>query len=246
MSARLKIASMYPELLNLYGDCGNVAVLKKRCEWRGIEAEVADVRHDAGAAAFGDVDIVLIGGAGDREQGIACELLRRGSRELRAFAEDGGVVLAVCAGMQMLGRSYATSEGEVEGLGLLDLWTEHAEERVVGNVLLETKVCEEPVVGYANHAGRTYLGAGAEPFGRVLHGLGNDGTKGAEGCLWRNVLGTYLHGPLLPKNPGVADWLLARALERRYGSSEALTPLDDSVELAANRVMAQRMRDGEE
>ena len=134
---------------------------------------------------------------------------------------------------------------EVEGLSLVDLYTDRGSPRLIGNIAIESRICEQPIVGYENHGGRTHLGEGVEPLGRVVHGHGNDGETGYEGCLYKNVVGTYIHGPLLPKNPGVADYLIGRALERKYGDG-TLEPLDDAFELAANDAMYQRLVSGEE
>lgn len=245
MSGRVKIVRLYPELLNLYGDGGNVTALLRRCEWRGIEAEVVAVRFGE-RVDLRDADLLYLGGGTDREQAMAREGLWGAAAELRAYVEDGGATLAVCGGYELMGTSCVLGDETVEGFGVIDARAERGEERLVGNVLLETELCGEPVVGYENHVGRMYLGESARPFGRVVRGSGNDASSGHEGCVHRNLVGTYVHGPLLPKNPGVADWLLARALERRGGAPVELAPLDDGVELAANRVMAQRIRAGEE
>ncbi|MEY8436204.1 glutamine amidotransferase [Atopobiaceae bacterium 24-176] len=244
MARSLNIVHLYPELLNLYGDGGNIITLAKRLEWRGMEARIAEVAI-SGTPTFADADIVFIGGGSDREQAIVCERLLARKAELASFVADGGVLLAVCGGYQLLGHSYAMGDDVLEGLGLVDMETRRGAPRLIGNVVVDSPVSPEPVVGYENHGGRTTLGGGVEPLGRVLFGHGNDGETGEEGCLFKNVLGTYIHGPLLPKNPGVADWLLSRALERRFGDG-SLTPLDDAVELAANKVMADRLLSGEE
>ena len=244
MTARsLSICHLFPEALNLYGDGGNILTLAKRLEWRGIEARIEEVPLTE-TPSFAATDIVFIGGGSDREQRIVCERLLERKAELEAYVRDGGVLLAVCGGYQLLGHSYAMGEETLEGLGLVDLSTSRGTPRLIGNILIESELVGR-VVGYENHGGRTHLGSGVEPLGRVLFGHGNDGESGAEGCVSGNVLGTYIHGPLLPKNPAVADWVLARALERRYGSAE-LEPLDDAEELAANAVMAERLLKGEE
>lgn len=240
---RLRVAHLYPELLNLYGDSGNILVLRKRMAWRGIACEVQEV-HVGETPSFAGVDIAFIGGGSDREQRIVCDYLLQEREELAAFVEDDGVLAAVCGGYQLLGHSYLMGDEEVRGLSLVDLYTDRGSPRLIGNIAVESRIWERPIVGYENHGGRTHLGPDVEPLGRVLHGYGNDGKSGFEGCLYRNVLGTYVHGPLLPKNPGVADWLIARALERRYGTAE-LEPLDDTVELAANQVMLDRLAAGE-
>lgn len=236
---QLCVAHLYPELLNLYGDSGNILVLRKRMEWRGMGFDLREA-HVGERPLLSGVDLVLIGGGSDREQRIVCDFLLDERDELAAFVEDGGVLLAVCGGYQLLGHSYMMGDEEVPGLSLVDLSTDRGDPRLVGNIAIESRVCSQPIVGFENHGGRTRLGDGVEPLGKVLHGFGNDGVSGYEGCLYKNVLGTYMHGPLLPKNPGVADWLIARALERRYGSCE-LAPLDDTEEVAANQTMLDRM-----
>lgn len=238
----LRVLHLYPELLNLYGDSGNILVLRRRLEWRGYTCEVTEV-HMGEHVKAADADLVFIGGGSDREQRIVCDELLTQRQELTSFVEDGGVLLAVCGGYQLLGHSYLMGEEEVRGLSLVDIFTDRGSPRLIGNVVVESRISPQPIVGYENHGGRTHLGAGVESLGRVLHGYGNDGQSGEEGCLYRNVVGTYVHGPLLPKNPGVADWLITRALERRYGSCE-LEPLDDAVELAANETMRVRLMSG--
>lgn len=245
MSERtLRIAHLYPELLNLYGDGGNILVLRKRLEWRGIGCEVREVHIDD-RPSFSDMDIVFIGGGSDREQRIVCEHLLAERSELAAYVEDGGVLAAVCGGYQLLGHSYLMGDEKVEGLSLVDLYTDRGSPRLIGNIAIESRISAQPIVGYENHGGRTHLGEGVEPLGRVVHGHGNDGESGYEGCLYKNIVGTYIHGPLLPKNPGVADYLIGRALERRCGDA-TLEPLDDAFELAANDTMYQRLISGEE
>ncbi len=243
MTKSLRIVHLFPELLNLYGDSGNILVLRRRLEWRGLAADVAEV-HVGERPSFADADIVFIGGGSDREQRIVCESLLAEQAELSSFVEDGGVLAAVCGGYQLLGHSYLMGDEKIAGLSLVDLYTDRGEPRLIGNVVVESRICDHPIVGYENHGGRTHLGEGVEPLGRVVYGHGNDGVTGQEGCLYKNVVGTYVHGPLLPKNPGVADYLLSRALERRYGNGE-LEPLDDAAELEANKSMYDRLMAGE-
>ncbi len=233
----LRIAHLYPELLNLYGDSGNMLVLRKRLEWRQMACHVDEV-HVGQLPSLAHADIVFVGGGSDREQRIVCDSLQSARTELAAFVEDGGVLVAVCGGYQLLGHSYTMGDEEVKGLSLVDLYTTRGSPRLVGNVVVKSRISSQPIVGYENHGGRTHLGAGVEPLGKVLGGYGNNGESGEEGCLYKNVLGTYVHGPLLPKNPGVADWILSRALERKYGDAE-LEPLDDTEELAANQYCAE-------
>ncbi|OFK24787.1 type 1 glutamine amidotransferase [Olsenella sp. HMSC062G07] len=238
----LRIAHLFPELLNLYGDSGNMLVLKRRLAWRGLGCDVVEVSLGE-SLSFSDVDIVFMGGGTDREQRIVCERLLSWRGEIASYVADGGVLVAVCGGYQLLGHYYQLGGEKVRGLGLVDLYTDRAEPRLIGNVAVRSRVSPQPIVGYENHGGRTHLGPGVEPLGTVAYGFGNDGSSGQEGCLSNNVLGTYVHGPLLPKNPGVADYLLSRALERKYGQG-SLEPLDDGEELAANKVMYDRMMAG--
>ncbi|HIU24067.1 type 1 glutamine amidotransferase [Olsenella sp. Marseille-QA0557] len=240
---KLVIAHLFPELLNLYGDSGNILCLRKRMEWRGITCEIREV-HPGDTPSFSGVDLAFIGGGSDREQKIVCDKLLAVGSEVRSFVEDYGVLLAVCGGYQLLGESYLMGNEKVQGLSLVDLYTDHGDPRLIGNVIVQSSVSEQPIVGYENHAGRTHLGPSATALGKVLYGHGNDGVSGEEGVLYKNVLGTYVHGPLLPKNPGVADWAIARALERKYGKGQ-LEALDDTVELAANQIMYDRLMHGE-
>ena len=226
----LRICHLYPDLLNLYGDRGNIMVLLHRARWRNLEVTVTEVGLgeplDPGAA-----DLFFIGGGEDRQQRIAADDLRQlKQRPLEEAAADGAVVLAVCGGYQLIGRSYRPAQGEeLLGIGLLDLWTEHpgpGVPRLIGNLVIDVEGLDEPLVGFENHGGRTHLGSGARPLGRVRSGFGNNGTDGWEGAVSRRVYGTYLHGPLLPKNPAFADRLIREALERRHPGI-ALAPLPD-------------------
>ena len=236
----LNIVHLFPELLNLYGDGGNVIALRRRCEWRDIPVQVTEVGM-GDAMDFSHADIVFIGGGADREQMIAKDAIAARKAELRSYVADNGVLLAVCGGYQFLGHRYTMGDESVEGLGIVDMETVRGEGRLIGNAVIESDIASMPVVGFENHGGRTALGAGVKPLGRVLGAThGNNGEDGFEGVHQDNLIGTYLHGPLLPKNPQVADYLLARALERRGGSCE-LAPLDDAVEAEANRVMARRL-----
>ena len=246
---KLVIAHLYPELLNLYGDGGNVTVLAERARRRGIDVEIARVEHGQ-TADFSKVDIAFLGGGPDREQHLASRDLIEQAHALRDYVEDDGVLLAICGGYQILGREWLLGNEAVAGLDVAGLTTERAEggshNRLVGNIVLDSPLANMPVVGYENHAGRTYLDEGVEPFGRIhgRRGNGNNGTDGADGMRYRNAIGTYLHGPLLAKNPEVADWLIERALARRAAKqgrpAPALPPLDDTAERAANEFMRCR------
>ena len=247
---RLVIVHLYPELLNLYGDSGNVTVLAERARKRGIDVSV--VRMELGQKAdFDAADIVFLGGGPDRQQRLAAQDLLLQAGELRAYAKDDGVMLAICGGFQLLGRTWVLGDEDVPGLGILDVETRRVEggshNRLVGNIVLESPLASLPVVGYENHAGRTFLDAGSKPFGGVMgrHGYGNNDIHGVDGAIKRNVVGTYLHGPLLAKNPEIADYLIERALERRAKkegrNAPELPSLDDRVEHAANAFMCDKL-----
>ncbi|WP_028264016.1 type 1 glutamine amidotransferase [Atopobium fossor] len=242
-SKTIVVAHLFPELLNLYGDSGNMLCFKKRMEWRGIQVEIREV-HPGDTPSFNDVDIAFIGGGSDREQKIVCDKLLSVGNEITSFVEDGGVLMAVCGGYQLLGHSYLMGNEEIRGLSLVDLYTDHGDPRLIGNIVVDSPLCDHKVVGYENHAGRTHLGEGVTPFGKVVYGHGNDGNTGYEGVLYKNVIGTYIHGPLLPKNPGIADYAISHALERATGKSY-LEPLDDTAELLANNTMVKRLLAGE-
>lgn len=231
----LRIVHLYPDALNLYGDGGNIASLSKRCAWRGIPARVDQVLM-GDELDLSDADVVLLGGGADRDQLAVCRELQGQREKLAAYVADGGVLLAICGGYQLLGHYYMMGDERVEGLHILDLETTAGDTRLIGNVAVDSAVCDRPIVGFENHAGRTVLGSGEKPLGRALvPGTGNNGEDSGEGVLHDGVIGTYLHGPILPKNPGVTDWLIARALARR-GVPGALAPLDDALEMAAHDV----------
>ena len=242
----LVIAHMFPDLLNLYGDGGNVRALEQRCRWRGIPVEVRRVEHGQ-TIDLSEVDLVFLGGGPDREQKLASSQLMRMRDDIVRFVEEDGALLAICGGYQILGKTWLLGEEEVEGLGVLDIETHRpgtSADRLIGNVVLDSTVASRPVVGYENHAGRTYLSAGMKALGSVRAGKGNNGEDGVDGALHRNVMATYLHGPLLPKNPEVADYLIRAALKRRSArtgvSAWELAPLDDAVEIAANEYVVAR------
>lgn len=198
---KITIGHLYPDLLNLYGDRGNIQCMRKRCQWRGIDAETIEYQLED-RIDFSALDIVLLGGGSDREQMLVCDRLRSIQKDFRDYVEDNGVVIAVCGGYQLLGHYYNTDDGRIEGLSLVDLYTEQGSPRLIDNIVLENDKFSLPIVGFENHGGRTYIGDN-EPFGKVLYGSGNNGEDKAEGVLYKNVVGTYLHGPLLPKNPHI-------------------------------------------
>ena len=234
---KLRIAHMYPDLLNLYGDRGNIQCMVMRSLWRGIEVEVKEYRLED-TVDFNTADIVLLGGGSDREQQIVCTRLQQIRENFCNYVEDGGTVLAVCGGYQLLGHYYDAPEGRMQGLSLVDLYTVQKSPRLIGNIVLQNPLLSYEIAGFENHGGRTYIGENT-PFGKVFAGYGNNGNDGHEGVMYKNVIGTYLHGPLLPKNPHVCDLLLAKALNRKYGRAE-LAPLDDTLEKQANRYIKER------
>lgn len=236
---KVTIGHLYPDLFNLYGDSGNVQCMKKRLEWRGIEAEVLALCA-GDEIDFKKLDILVWGGGSDKGQALAVDYLKQIQPAFKDYVEDGGVVLAVCGAYQLLGKYYKAGEEVIDGLSILDIYTERSDERLVGNLILESPLFTTPVVGFENHAGRTIIGD-CTPLGKVLYGRGNTGDGAYEGVVYKNTIGTYLHGPLLPKNPEVCDWFLERALKRRYGEDVGLTELLDEPELRANRNMVERL-----
>lgn len=233
----LKICHLYPTLMCVAADRGNLFSIQKRCEWRGIRTEVEPV-YVKQTPDFTQYDLILIHGAADREMELASRDIQLKADSLRAAAEANVVFLCVCAGFQLMGHYYQPSKGTaLQGVGLLDLYTEGGSERFMTHMAMECAFNyngQNVLVGYENHSGRTYLGQGMEPLGKVLVGWGNNGKDGGEGACYKHVYASYLHGPLLPKNPWFTDYLIQHALERRYGQVE-LTPLDDTIENAAHK-----------
>ncbi|MDH3227362.1 MAG: glutamine amidotransferase [Thermoleophilia bacterium] len=240
---KLRICHLYPRELNIYADRGNIAVFRRRSAWRGIDCEVSE-------AGLGDSidpdahDLFYLGGGQDRDQAlVAPDLVATKGDALHRAAGSGAVVLAVCGGYQLAGHCYTASDGStLAGIGLLDVDTVAGADRLIGDLALEVELDGESrrVVGYENHAGRTRLGPGARPLGRVIAGAGNDGESGFEGARRDRVVGTYLHGPLLPKNPWLADRLISWALRRRTGRDPELEPLLDDLEAKARQVAVGR------
>lgn len=234
---KITIGHLYPDLLNLYGDRGNILCMSKRLNWRGIDSEVIEY-HLEDEIDFSKLDIILLGGGSDREQQIVCHRLQKIKEEFKAYVERGGVVLAVCGGYQLLGNYYQIGEEKIQGLGIIDMYTQQEKKRLIGNIVIDCELFDLPLVGFENHGGRTYLGNN-KPLGKVLYGKGNNDHDQVEGVLYKNVIGTYLHGPLLPKNPHLSDYILQKALWNRYGDVE-LSPLEDGEELAANAYIVNR------
>ena len=242
---KIVVGHLYPDYLNIYADRGNIAVLAQRAAWRGHELEVHPISVGEPVEP-GEHDLLYVGGGQDREQALVADDLAAKAGGVRAAVAGGAAVLAVCGGYQLLGRSYRDLHGEdLPGIGLFPVETVAGDRRMIGDVLLECEL-ERGVVrtlaGFENHAGRTRLDPGAEPLGRVVAGFGNDGASGFEGCRVGRAVGTYLHGPLLPRNPWFADWVLAQALAHRNGEQPELAPLPDELEQEAHSVSADRAR----
>jgi CobQ-like glutamine amidotransferase family enzyme len=237
----IRVGHLYPNYLNIYADRGNIAVLAERARARGHELDVVGVSMGDAVPA---VDLLYVGGGQDREQELVAHDLAAKSEQLHAAVADGAAFLAVCGGYQLLGRSYRDVAGnELPGIGLLPLVTIAGDRRMIGDVLLDCAWAGETLAGFENHAGRTLLDEGAEPLGRVVAGFGNDGASGQEGCRAGRVFGTYLHGPLLPRNPWFADHLLSLALAHGTGGEPPeLPPLPDDLEAQAHAVSSARAR----
>jgi lipid II isoglutaminyl synthase (glutamine-hydrolysing) len=253
----LKIGWLYPTLMSTYGDRGNVICLQRRCQWRKIDVAIAPLDQQTDVASFLEVDLIVGGGAQDRQQEIVMRDLKGAKAEaLRQKLESGTPGVFTCGSPQLLGHYYEPALGQrIEGLGLLDLVSKHPgpqAKRCIGNVAFEITAAplaqdlratlgEPPIViGFENHGGRTYLGDVA-PLGKVLRGYGNNGEDGGEGAFYRNAIATYSHGPLLPKNPFIADWLIQTALRQKYQSKVVLTKLDDLLAMQARDAMFKRL-----
>ena len=230
----IRIAHLYPDMLNLYGDRGNIIALTERMKARNIDV-VTDQITMGKSFNSDDYDILFVGGGQDFEQDVLLDDLKKGKDiEIKRAIENSKVFLAICGGYQMLGKYYKTYDGKMlEYMGALDFYTEGKEERMIGNYAFKTKEGIE-VVGFENHSGRTYLGKNVEPLGKMIKGYGNNGEDGTEGVRYKNTFGTYSHGPVLPKNSQLADLLIAKAVENKYGKAD-LAPLDDTLEIKAQQ-----------
>jgi hypothetical protein len=237
-AAGIRLLALYPEQMNIYADRGNMIFLQRRCEWRGLPFEYAAAGPGEGFDPAGH-DLIYIGGGQDRDQVLVAQDMLETKRDAIASAvEDGAALLAVCGGYQLLGHRYQLGDQSIAGLGIADLETvREPGPRLIGNVSIEVDLGDGPriLAGFENHGGRTHLGADAEPLGRVLHGYGNNGRDGYEGVRRLNMIGTYLHGPLLPKNALLADRLIALAIGHRTGDEPDLEPLGDELEAAAHQ-----------
>lgn len=237
----LRLCHLYPDEMNIYADRGNIAVFRQRLAWRGLALDITEARP--GDHVTDDYHLYYLGGGQDADQiAVADDLAATKADALRSAADDGAAFLCVCGGYQLAGHGYSTVDGgRVPGIGLLDLETAAGRSRLIGDIIIEADLDGQrhPIVGYENHAGRTVLGPDVSPWGRVIHGHGNNGRDGFEGATRDRIIGTYLHGPLLPKNPRLADAILRWAL-RRAGHDAELAPLDDSLEAEAHKTASMR------
>ncbi|WP_409069271.1 type 1 glutamine amidotransferase [Clostridium sp. FAM 1755] len=237
---KLNICHLYPDLLNVYGDIGNILVLKYRAEQRGIKINVSNVSIKD-SFPIDKYDIALFGGGQDYEQAIVSkDMVETKKDDLTEYIEKGKVLLAICGGYQLLGKYYTTPEGEkLDGLNILNIYTEGGDTRFIGNTVIKNEEFNETYVGFENHSGRTYIGD-LKPLGKVITGYGNNGEDKQEGCIYKNTFGTYFHGSLLSKNPELADRLLSIALKNKYGEDIDLEPLDDNLEIKAKEFIVTR------
>ena len=235
----INILHLYPKEMNLYGDHGNVLTLVRRCEWRGIKAKV--IPHEIGEPLPKDIDIIFGGGGQDSGQNKIEEDLIKLAPKLKKLIDDGMPCLVVCGLYQLFGRAFVTTDGHrIQGTGILDLETHANKERLIGNIIVQSPQFGE-IVGYENHSGLTKLDNPAECLGKVIDGAGNNGQDGTEGCFYKNCIGTYMHGPILPKNPEIADYLIKKAIERQ-GKNIELKKLNDHEEEQAHRSAVSRPR----
>lgn len=253
----LTIGWLYPELMSTYGDRGNITVLKKRCEWRGINIEILPINQDTTDQKLKSIDLLFGGGAQDREQELVMKDLYKKKASIKNIIENNIPALFVCGAPQLMGTYYEPSVGQrIEGLGIFDMISKHPgpdKPRLIGNIVAEVQwqnfsflnshfsPLNSVVVGFENHGGRTYLGEKVKPFAKIIKGYGNNGEDGTEGVIYKNAIGCYLHGPLLPKNPELADHLIKKALEVKYKKSIDLSLLDDTLEEKAKSAIAKKL-----
>ncbi len=245
---KLKIGWLYPQLMSTYGDRGNIIVLQKRCEWRDIQVEIVPIDSSTNDKDLLSIDLLFGGGAQDREQEIVMQNLHKKKKPIKELIERDIPALFVCGSPQLMGKYYEPSEGKkIEGLGIFDMYSKHPgpkDDRLIGNLVASIQfpetIAQTTVIGFENHGGRTYLGEKVKPFAKVIKGFGNNGTDGTEGVVYKNAIGCYLHGPLLPKNPQIADYLIQKALEVKYKKAFTLHSLDDSLEQKAQKSLLKR------
>lgn len=250
MKYKLKITHLYPDAMNLYGDYGNILTLVQRCKWRGINVEVEEVSIGS-KVRFQDCDLIFLGGGQDKGQSQIADDLRMRGPKIKEEIEKGLVALTICGGYQLFGKYFKTNTGEmISGIEIFDAWTEAGPKRLTGNMIVDCRktssdwvykdrfnspeTMHTTLVGFENHSGRTFLGPKTKPLGQIIRGFGNIGDGSFEGAVYKNAFGTYLHGPLLPKNVWLADHLIISALKRRYDTYIELDPLDDELEKRAH------------
>lgn len=232
MTKKIVIGYLYPELMNIYGDTGNIICLSKRCEWRGIEVEVKNISLND-PLKEGDCDLFFFGGGQDQSQIPVAKDLKDKSDVLRKEIESGIPLLSICGGYQLLGEYYQPFEGaRLQGAGIFPVYTKASNDRMIGNIIIESKFGK--LVGFENHSGKTYIKDNSKSLGDVIKGFGNNGEDKSEGCIHKNAIGCYMHGSLLPKNPELADWLIKKALEFKSGEKIELKPLHDELEAKAH------------
>lgn len=242
MKQQLTIGWIYPKLMNVYGDRGNIITLQKRCEWRDIEAEIKYLDAPLLVEDLEKCDLLMMGGAQDEQQEIVSRDLKKKSKALKSAIEKGIPGLYVCGAYQFLGNYYKEADGtKIPGLGIFDLHTINpGKERLIGNLAVQTDFVGK-LIGFENHGGRTYLGKNIKPLGTVVSGFGNNGEDKIEGAVYKNSIGTYFHGPILPKNPELADYLIKTSLKVKYKEDFELKKLDDSIAENARKVIAKRL-----
>lgn len=234
----ITIGYLYGDLMNIYGDTGNIIALKKRAEWRGINVGIKQITLGR-KLKKGDVDLFFFGGGQDQQQESVAKDLKSKARVIKSEVERGVPLLSVCGGYQLLGEYYKPHKGpKLPGINLFPAYTLASHDRMVGNIVIDSMF--GTLVGFENHSGKTYLKKGVLPLGMVKKGFGNNGKDKLEGCLYKNAIGCYMHGSLLPKNPKLADWLIKKALEIKYGKKIELKPLDDRLESQAHRQAIQK------
>lgn len=238
----LTICHLYPDLLNVYGDVGNVLILKHRASLRGIDVNIVNSSLND-TLDKDNIDIIFFGGGQDYEQSIVSNDLNTIKKDdIKEYIEDDKVFLAICGGYQLLGKYYTAPNGEkINGLGILNIYTEGGDTRFIGNTEIYNESFDETYVGFENHSGRTYINDHT-PLGKCIHGYGNNGQDGYEGCIYKNTFGSYFHGSFLSKNPEFADRLLLLALQNKYGTDVKLDLLDDELELKAKSVIKERLK----
>jgi len=253
----LNICHLYPNLMDTYGDKGNIAAIQKRCQWRGIDVNVVNITVGQSPSAF-DFDLYFFGGGQDKAQTVVGKDLQKKDGILKKAIDGGAVLLSICGGYQLLQKYFKTKTGEIiKGIGLFDAYTEGSNDRMIQNLwidlednlkddirkiypTIDSEQLTTDLIGFENHSGKTYLGKNLKPLGKVIKGAGNNGEDKTEGAIYKNAFGCYLHGSLLPKNPHFADYLIAKALERRYGKVK-LKPLDDEIEWQAHKSAVVRI-----